>query len=44
MKQIITKNRKPICTTSVPYSQEEIKAMKKAGYSVKEIKDGGSKK
>lgn len=39
MKQIITKNRKVVCTTSVPYTQDEIKEMKKAGYNVREAKE-----
>lgn len=39
MKQIILKDKKVYCTTSVPYSNEEIKAMKKAGFKVKEIED-----
>lgn len=38
MRQVITKNRKVICTTSVPYTQDEIKEMKKAGYNVREVK------
>lgn len=39
MKQIITKDGKVYCTTTVPYSKEIIKLMKQAGYKVKEIKD-----
>ena len=34
--QIITKDKKIICTTSIPYTAEEVKQMKKAGYKVKE--------
>lgn len=36
MKQVIPKNGKVLCTTTVPYSKETIKQMKKAGYKVKE--------
>ena len=39
MKQIITKDKRVVCVTTVPYSKEEIKAMKSAGYKVKEIDD-----
>ena len=39
MKQIITKNGVKMCTTSVPYDEETIKQMKKAGYRVKTIDD-----
>lgn len=39
MKQIITKDKKVVCVTTAPYTNEEIKAMKKAGYRVKEIED-----
>ena len=35
MKQIIIKNKKVKCITEIPYSQEIIKKMKKAGYKVK---------
>lgn len=38
MKQIISKDGKVYCVTSVPYSPEVIKEMKKAGYKVKEVK------
>lgn len=37
MKQIISKDKKIICTTTVPYPPAVIKEMKKAGYKVKEI-------
>lgn len=37
-KQIITKDKRTLCVTSVPYSEETIKQMKKAGYKVKEAK------
>lgn len=37
MKQIISKDGKPYCTTTVPYPPEVIKSMKKAGYKVKTI-------
>lgn len=36
MKQIITKDGKVFCETTAPYPKETIKAMKKAGYKVKE--------
>lgn len=39
MKQIISKNGVKMCTTSVPYDEETIKQMKKAGYRVKTIAD-----
>ena len=37
MKQIISKDGKVFCTTSVPYPSEIIKQMKKSGYKVKEV-------
>ena len=37
MKQIISKDKKVYCVTSVPYSAEIVKQMKKAGYKVKEV-------
>ena len=37
MKQIISKDGRVLCVTSVPYSPEVIKQMKKAGYKVKEV-------
>ena len=37
MKQIIIKDGKVVCTTTVPYSNAVIKEMKKAGYKVKEV-------
>lgn len=36
MKQIITRNGKVLCTTTVPYPKEIIKKMKDAGHKVKE--------
>lgn len=39
MKQVITKNGVKMCTTTVPYDEETIKQMKKAGYRVKTIND-----
>jgi predicted fused transcriptional regulator/phosphomethylpyrimidine kinase len=39
MKQIITKDNHVECVTTVPYPPEVIKAMKKAGYKIKEVKD-----
>lgn len=35
MKQIIIKDKKVKCVTEIPYPQEIIKEMKKAGYKVK---------
>lgn len=40
MKQIITKDGKVMCVTSIPYPPEIIRQMKKAGYKVKEEHDG----
>ena len=39
MKQIITKNGVKMCTTTVPYDEETIQQMKKAGYRVRTIDD-----
>lgn len=36
MKQIISKDKKVYCVTSVPYPAEIVKQMKKAGYKVKD--------
>ena len=36
MKQTIIKNGKVMCVTSIPYPEEVVKSMKKAGYKVKE--------
>lgn len=44
MKQVITKNGVKMCTTSVPYDEETIKQMKKAGYRVRTINDEPVKK
>lgn len=41
MKQIITKDGKVMCTTHVPYPEDIIKQMKKAGYRVKTIDESG---
>ena len=38
MKQTISKDKKVMCVTTVPYPPEIIKSMKKAGYKVKEEK------
>lgn len=35
--QIITKDNKVICTTTVPYPPQIIRDLKKAGYKVREI-------
>ena len=37
MIQIITKDNKVFCKTTVPYPPQIIRDMKKAGYKVKEI-------
>lgn len=39
MKQIISKDGKVLCTTTVPYPKETIKSMKKLGYKVKEVEN-----
>ena len=39
MKQIISKDGRIVCTTSVPYPAAVVKEMKKAGFKVVE-KDG----
>lgn len=39
MKQIISKDKKVYCTTTVPYSKEVIKQLKAAKYKIKEIED-----
>lgn len=38
MTQIVTKDGKVYCVTTVPYPPEVVKQMKKAGYKVKEAK------
>lgn len=35
--QIITKDNKVVCTTTVPYPPQIIRELKKAGYKVREI-------
>lgn len=37
MIQIITKNNKVLCKTTVPYSPQTIREMKRADYKVKEL-------
>lgn len=37
VKQIITKDKKVVCTTTVPYPPATIRELKKAGYKVKEV-------
>ena len=37
MLQIITKDNKIVCKTTVPYPPQTIREMKKAGYKVREI-------
>lgn len=39
MKQIISKDRRVLCKTSVLYLPAVVKEMKRAGYKVVEIKD-----
>ena len=39
MKQIISKNNRVVCVTTVPYPPNIIKEMKKAGYKIKEVED-----
>ena len=39
MKQIITKDKRVVCVTTVPYTPAVIKEMKKAGYKVTEVKE-----
>lgn len=36
-KQIISKDGKVYCYTTIPYPSDVIKQMKKAGYKVKEV-------
>ena len=44
MKQIVTKDGKVMCTTTIPYPAETIKQMKQAGYRVKTIEEEKSAK
>ncbi len=39
MTQIIMKDKRILCTTTVPYPAAVVKDMKKAGYKVVEVKD-----
>ena len=39
MKQIIMKDNRVLCTTTVPYPAAVVKDMKKSGYKVVEVKD-----
>ena len=39
MKQIITKDKKVVCETTVPYPPAIIREMKKAGYKVNVVED-----
>ena len=39
MKQVISKDGAVVCVTTVPYADEVIKDMKKAGYKIKQIKE-----
>lgn len=40
--QVITKDRKTVCTTTAHYSPKEVKELKAAGYKVKEVDNGKS--
>lgn len=40
MKQIISKDKRVVCTTTVLYPPDVIKEMKNAGYKIKEVKEG----
>lgn len=37
MIQIISKNNKILCQTTVPYPPQTIREMKRAGYKIKEV-------
>lgn len=39
MTQIISKNNKVVCVTTVPYDKGTVKCMKNAGYKIKEVAD-----
>lgn len=39
MQQIITKDKRVVCVTTVPYPAAVVKDMKKAGYRVTETKE-----
>lgn len=39
MKQIITKDKRVVCVTTVPYPAATVKEMKKAGYRVTEVRE-----
>lgn len=39
MIQIISKDGKPVCATTIPYPDRIIKQMKRAGYKVKNVED-----
>ena len=39
MQQIITKDKRVVCVTTVPYLAAVVKDMKKAGYRATEIKE-----
>ena len=43
MKWIISKDKRVVCETTVEYPKEIIKAMKEAGYKIKEVKDDTKK-
>ena len=36
---IINKDGRPVCRTTVPYDPHTIRAMKRAGYKIKEVPD-----
>lgn len=39
IKQIIMKDKKVVCTTTIPYPTEIIREMKRDGYKVVNVKD-----
>ncbi len=39
MQQIITKDKRVVCVTTVPYPAAVVKEMKKAGYKVTEVRE-----
>jgi predicted fused transcriptional regulator/phosphomethylpyrimidine kinase len=43
MKQIISKDGVVKCVTHIPYPQDIIRDMKRAGYKIKTVDDDGNK-
>lgn len=39
MVQVIYKDGKAICVTTVPYDERTVRSMKRAGYKVKEVEN-----